>query len=42
MEVHSVRVEVQQKAEVIIRANSGKAVIPLRREGFLGIATEIR
>ena len=41
MQIYSVTVEVL-KAQVIVQAEAGMAAIPIRRQGFLGIATAIK
>ena len=41
MQMHNVTVEIL-KAQVVVQAEVGVAAIPVRREGFIGIATDIK
>ena len=41
MQMHNVTVEIL-KAQVVVQAEEGVAAIPVRREEYLGIATDIK
>ena len=41
MQMHNVTAEIL-KAQVVVQAEEGVAAIPVRREGYVGIATDIK
>jgi len=41
MQMHNVTVEIL-KAQVVVQAEVGVAAIPVHREGFIGIATDVK